>query len=417
MITRTECRACKAGMTDILSLGDIVPVDFIRPGEDVRPAAPLTLAKCDDCGLVQLRDMLEPDSLFRQYWYLSGLNPTMVSALRDVANAVSARIDLAAGDTIIDIGANDGTLLDLFDDDLFKIGFDPARNLAERARAACNLFVNDYFPSAIDLPTAKVITSIAMFYDLDDPHTFLDEIAHTLHADGMWVMQMTDLVRMLRTNAFDNICHEHLCYYSLAIFKKMVEQHGLEVFDVEFNDVNGASVRTFVGFPGVHPVRPTVARALLDEANYLEQGGLERFRERTMAAKDKIVTFVRRERAEGKTIHAMGASTKGNTLLQFFGLTRDDIEVAAEVSPAKFGLVMAGSGVPIVSQEQSLAAKPDYYLVLPWHFLDFLLAKHTEYLQAGGALVSPLPIPAQYTMERSTSGYVTVERRLGPTHG
>jgi len=400
MITRTECRVCNAPMTDVLSLGDIVPVDFIKPGDTVRPSSPLTLCACDGCGLVQLRDMLDRDSLFRQYWYLSGLNPTMVSALRDVVESIKDRVALADGDVVIDVGANDGTLLDLYDESLHKIGFDPARNLAESAIASCDLFVNDYFETAdVDLPSAKVITSIAMFYDLDDPRAFVRRVAAILRHDGIWVMQMTDLVRMLRANAFDNICHEHLCYYSLAIFKKMVEGYGLTVFDVEFNDVNGASVRAYIGYADEHEIRPSVEQALADEREYLEHGGLARFRDNVQSAKTKVVDFVRSERAKGKIFHALGASTKGNTLLQYFGLTNEDVVLASEVSPDKLGLVMAGSNVPIVHQEESIAVQPDYYLVLPWHFLDFLVRRHYDYLGRGGKMLAPLPVPTLYGAE------------------
>jgi len=384
-------------MTDVLSLGDIVPVDFIRPGDAVRPSSPLTLCTCDACGLVQLRHMLERDSLFRQYWYLSGLNPTMVVALRDVVNGVRARVALTEGDVVVDIGANDGTLLRLYDDPVYKVGFEPARNLASACASACNLFVNDYFDASRPIvPKAKVVTSIAMFYDLDEPRAFVDQIARCLLSDGIWVMQMTDLVRMLRANAFDNICHEHVCYYSLAIFRDMVADHGLEVFDVEFNDVNGASVRVYVGWAGVRQVRPSVAEALADEAIYLADDAIARFSERVQKAKETVVDFIRTERAAGKTFHALGASTKGNTLLQYYGLTNEDVVLASEVSPDKFGLVMAASNVPIVSQEESIAAKPDYYLVLPWHFIDFLRRKHDYYLEAGGHLLSPLPEPTLY---------------------
>lgn len=403
MITRSTCRVCSGTMSDVLSLGDIVPVDFIRPDEPVREALPLTLAQCDGCSLVQLRHMFDRDSLFRQYWYLSGINPTMVEALRDVVEGVKARVVLEPGDVIVDIGANDGTLLDLYDESLHKIGFDPALNLEESAKASCDMFVNDYFEtSEVDLPPAKAITSIAMFYDLDDPRTFVAKIARSLHRSGVWVMQMTDLVRMLRANAFDNVCHEHVCYYSLAVFANLVAEHGLRVFDVEFNDVNGASIRAYVGHAGSHRVEESVARALADETAYLADAAIDQFAHRVRTNKAALVNFVRSEIAAGKTFHALGASTKGNTLLQYYGLGPAEIHVAAEVSPAKFGLIMAGANVAIVPQAESLARRPDYYLVLPWHFIDFLASKHENYMLEGGQFVAPLPEPVVYSATPST---------------
>jgi len=392
--TKEHCRVCSGAMTDVLGLGDIVPVDFIKPGEVVRDAAPLVLAECVDCHLVQLRHTCHRDTLYRQYWYLSGLNASMVASLQDIVDGVLSRIDLKVNDIVIDIGANDGTMISMFPDHVLKIGFDPARNLAEKASDACDFFYNDYFETAdVDLEPARVITSIAMFYDLDDPEVFVQKIAESLRNDGIWIMQMADLVRMLRANAFDNICHEHLCYYPLGVFVDLVERFGLEVFDVETNDVNGASIRCYVGWKGMHPVQAAVNESLADEARYLADGAIAKFAERVETFKRKTVDFIRSERARGKVFHALGASTKGNTLLQYYGLTNQDIVVAAEVNPDKYGLVMAGSNVPIVVQAESLAAKPDYYMVLPWHFIEFFMRKQAAYLEADGMFLTPLPEP------------------------
>lgn len=380
-------------MRNVLHLGNFSPSDFVTEGT-TESQVPLTLAECEGCRLVQLRHTLDRDTLYRNYWYLSGLNPSMVASLRDVVEGVRERVELQLGDTVIDVGANDGTLLALYSEKLNKIGFDPAVNLAPAALRVCDLFINDYFEtSTVEVPKAKAITSIAMFYDLDEPRRFVERVKDVLHLNGVWVVQMTDLVRMLRANAFDNICHEHLCYYSLANFKALVEDYGLEVFDVEFNDVNGGSVRTYVGFKGAREVQANVAHALVDESQYLTDDALEKFSERVQNAKTKVLKFVTWELQQGRRFHALGASTKGNTLLQYFGLTGREIEVAAEVNPSKYGLRTVGSNIPIVSQEESLAARPDYYLVLPWHFIDFFLRKHANYIFSGGALLTPLPHP------------------------
>lgn len=430
MTARTECRLCfsKAPLRDVLSLGDIIPVDFVPVGRPVRDPAPLTLCECEGCGLIQLRHMLDRDTLFREYWYESALNPTMVAALRDVVAGVLKRVAFETGDSVIDIGANDGTLLSMYDElwkddiDVTTIGFDPAHNLSDKATEACDRFENDYFEtSTAKLPQAKAITSIAMFYDLDDPRTFVRKIAAVLHHKGVWVMQMTDLVRMLRANAFDNICHEHVCYYSLAIFSNLVNYYGLEVFDVEFNDVNGGSIRAYVGHDGQHEIMPTVKSALEDEAAFLADRALDRFSAMVELAKTAIVDYVISARAEGKTVHVLGASTKGNTLLQYFGLTHVEIEAASDVNPAKEGLRMAGSNVPIISESASIAAKPDMYLVLPWHFIRFFLGTYEQYMKDGGELVVPLPIPTQFRMramqDPERSAFTLSERRLVLVHG
>jgi hypothetical protein len=388
----------------VLHLGNFAPSDFVADGSVLVDVVPLTLAQCGDeaCRLVQLRHTMERDKLYRNYWYMSGLNPSMVAALRDVVEGVQARVKLGAGDVVVDVGANDGTLLAMYGGGVKKIGFDPALNLAPAALEVCDLFFNDYFETSdvwFDLERAKAITSIAMFYDLDDPRRFVQRVADVLAPEGIWVVQMTDLVRMLRANAFDNICHEHLCYYSLSNFKWLVEDYGLELQDVEFNDVNGGSIRAYVGFSGSRERSQRVDEALVDEKSYLAPDALQQFSQRVQNAKNRVCKFVSDERRAGKHFHALGASTKGNTLLQFFGLTDEEIECAAEVNPSKYGLRTVGSNVPIVSQEESLARKPDYYLVLPWHFIDFFLRRHFSYLLGGGALLTPLPNPRLHSYD------------------
>lgn len=414
-IVKENCRICGGALHEVLDLGEFALSDFVKDeADEIR--VPLTLVSCEKCSLVQLRHTVPRDKLYRMYWYHSGLNPSMVESLRDVVQSIQARVVFEAGDVVIDVGANDGTLLSLYSPslNLVRIGFDPARNLAETATRRCDIFVNDFFEtSEVEIPMARVITSIAMFYDLDDPRPFVQRVKNVLRHDGIWVVQMTDLVRMLKANAFDNVCHEHLCYYSLRQLSNLLEQYSLEIFDVSFNDVNGGSLRAYVAHRGARRVDGSVMLALEDEEMVLADDGLARFAERVQDARTRVVAFVERMRSEGKRVHALGASTKGNTLLQYFGLGPEQIECAAEVNPDKFGLRTAGSRIPIVSQDESLASKPDAYLVLPWHFLSFFLSKFAGYLHAGGMLVAPLPDPTLYMAEiLEEGGFTTVIRRL-----
>lgn len=395
------CRLCGEETRVVFDLGEFAVSDFVESGEET-PRAPLALAECPDCRLVQLRHSVDRDLLYRRYWYWSGLNSSMIESLRDVVRGVEARVPLAAGDCVVDIGANDGTLLSLYEEpELFKVGFDPAENAPTGSRERCNLFVEDYFEtSEVETPKAKVVTSIAMFYDLDEPQNFIDRVLRVLADDGVWIVQMTDLVRMLRANAFDNVCHEHVAYYSLEVFEALMRENGLSVFDIETNDVNGGSVRAYVCRKEAgRIIHSRVHEALADERQYLKENPIAAFRERVEAARASLVRFVRDEISRGKFFHALGASTKGNTLLQFYGLTNEEIGCAAEVNPEKFGRVTAGTGIPIVPQAASLEEKPDYYLVLPWHFVQFFLRKFDDYLGSGGALVCPLPRPTLYTRD------------------
>jgi len=219
---RLTCRLCGSTLETVLDLGYIYLNDFVEEGANI-VSAPLTLVKCKDCELVQLKDTPDLDLLYRQYWYQSSLNKSMVEALQDVVDNIEARVDLQPGDVVIDIGCNDGTMLgQYYEPELYKIGFDPALNLAKKAKKHCTVFHNTYFgDTSIETPMAKVITSIAMFYDLEDPHTFVELVKRSLDPDGIWVVQFTDLLSMFKINAFDNICHEHLEYYSFKVLRNL----------------------------------------------------------------------------------------------------------------------------------------------------------------------------------------------------
>jgi len=341
---------------------------------------------------VQLRHTVNQDKLYKQYWYRSSLNKSMVESLRDVVINIEKRIRLSLGDVVMDIGCNDGVLFDQYTNNhmLVKIGVDPAKNLAEEAEKRCDYFFNDYFSSKLNLPRAKVITSIAMFYDLDNPHTFVEDIKDCLLPDGLWIIQMTDLLSMFRINAFDNICHEHLEYYSLRVLINLLYSHGFEIFDVEYNNVNGGSIRLYVAqSPSVFR-RRDVLGALVKEQEYMNlfDDPFVAFRQRVEKIKIAIVNFIR-----DKDVAVMGASTKGNTLLQYFGIDDSLISHAAEINPEKFGKRTIGTNIPIIDEKESLKIRPDYYLVLPWHFIRNFIDKNQEYLDTGGKFLVPMPKP------------------------
>jgi hypothetical protein len=349
---------------------------------------------------VQLKDTPNLDLLYRQYWYQSNLNKSMVKALQDVVDNVEARADLQPGDVVIDIGCNDGTMLGQYKTEgLYKIGFDPALNLADKAKRHCTMFHNTYFgDTSIDTPMAKAITSIAMFYDLEDPHTFVELIKKSLLKDGLWVVQFTDLLSMFKINAFDNICHEHLEYYSFKVLRNLFEQHDLEVFDVSTNSVNGGSIRMYIGWKDQREIIHTVDELEKEERDYMNSFNdpFVAFAERTENIKKTVMKFLEDTRAENKTVYAMGASTKGNTLLQYFDIDGTQIPYAAEVNKDKFGRKTVGTNIEIISESSALALNPDYFLVLPWHFIDTLLEIHDTYLRKGGKLVVPMPVPTIY---------------------
>jgi len=408
--TRTTCRSCgSSDLTPVLSLGEQYISDFVTEPTGNQLRAPLELVLCDvdsgGCGLVQLRHTVTADLMFRRYWYRSGINATMTAALQDVARQGEQVAGISRGDVVLDIGCNDGTLLrSMGTKGLVLAGFEPATNLIPFAEVGTTKIINDYFGlqkyrEHFGDSKAKLITSIAMFYDLDDPNKFVADIVGCLHNDGVWIIQMSYLPSMLQQNAFDNICHEHLEYYSMTALRNLLARHALDIFDVELNDVNGGSFRVYVKHKGCRSLgnesRSRKRLTQIDESEadmhlshkqvYLD------FASRIMSLRHRLHEFISTEHQKGRRIYVYGASTKGNTLLQFCDLDNSLIGAAADRNPDKWGSKTVGTLIPILSEEQARADKPDYFLVLPWHFLDEFTKREQAYLSAGGRFIVPLP--------------------------
>ena len=406
----TACRVSGEKLTPLFSLGEIHLSNFI-PSNHNGPLHKEELKLClaPQSGLVQLAHTTPPDLMYSQYWYKSGTNATMTKELADIAASVQQLTPLKKGDVWIDIGCNDGTLLKNIPTDIVRVGFEPAQNIRE-AEAHADLVIKDYFSAAAYQRTtygdrkAKAVTSIAMFYDLDNLHAFVRDVDEILDDNGLWVIQMSYLPLMLEQSAFDNICHEHVTYFSLSSLKYLLDQHQLKIVDCQLNDTNGGSFRIYIRKQKANPV--TFATApYRDVANYRVASVLnhekalqlndpktyQAFHKKILDLRAQTVNFIKQEKAKGKKIWGYGASTKGNTLLQWFGLDNNLIEGIAERSPAKFGLRTAGTNIPIHSEEEMRQAKPDYLLVLPWHFINEFRQRETAYLQAGGKFIVPCP--------------------------
>jgi NDP-4-keto-2,6-dideoxyhexose 3-C-methyltransferase len=412
MITRTTCRVCEGSLVPILSLGDHYVSDFLDPDQPDELKAPLKLVLCQQCNLLQLRHTVPAEALYRNYWYRSGTNQTMRNALADIASMAESLIHLRSEDSVLDIGCNDGTLLSAYETSgIFKIGFDPAENLSQFSSKVADKLVIDFFDakkwlqdSELAARRPKIITSIAMFYDLEHPNTFVTNVKKIIHPDGLWVVQMSYLPSMLKTNELGNVCHEHLEYYSLHSFEYLLQSHGFEIVDVELNDVNGGSIRAYIrlkdanlssfGDMTYRELAEKRLRALREQEIALGLDGLQPYTDfafRAERIKRDVVGFVKEQVSRGKTVFVYGASTKGNTVLQYYGLDHTLITAAAERNPYKWGKVTVGTRIPIVSEEQARAYKPDFFLVLPWHFVDEFQVREREYLIAGGRFILPAP--------------------------
>jgi len=405
MLTITECRSCgSTNLTNILSLGLQYPSNFIELNSisDKREQIPLELIFCEkkDCGLLQLKHTASRESLYKKYWFRSGINEKMVEALKDITKSVEKRISLSENDIVLDIGCNDGTLLRSYQSKVRLVGFEPASNLVDEAKEGTELIINNFFSfyefvQHFPNERIKVITSIAMFYDLEDPNSFVSDIVNCLDQDGIWIIQMAYLIPMLELNAFDNIVHEHLEYWSLKSLKRLLEEHDLEIFDVELNDVYGGSFRIFVKTKKNDKIN--IQNSVDEFLKKEDEFGLEKketylnFANRVNSLKNKLNDFIKKEISNGKLIYAYGASTKGNTLLQFYNLNNKLISKAADRDSKKFGKMTVGSNIPVISEEQARDEKPDYFLVLPWHLVDFFKERENEFLNNGGKFIVPLP--------------------------
>lgn len=398
---RTSCRACDSTLTPVLSLGDLYLSDFPNhPDTKAHPSVPLELVRCSHatCGLVQLRHTTPREWLYTQYWYLSGINETMVAELKDVVIQALKRADCEKGAVVVDIGANDGTLLAqyplVFPKRLLRVAYEPACNLYEKVRPHANVLYPTFFRVTDTWGAkAKVVTSIAMFYDLDDPRQFVADIAAVLHRDGVWVVQQAYLPLMLANTAVDNIGHEHLGYYTLQAMQALVEPFGLEVVDMELRAINGGSFRTYVQWKGRGTKTQRLAGYLADEQRFFQDlpGVFATFARRAWEAKRQVLSVLEAHRDHGALVDLYGASTKANTLLQWCGIDHTLVRQAWERSPEKVGRYVGVSGIPMVSEEAGREDPPSALLAVIWPFRDQILRREAEYLAQGGKILFPLP--------------------------
>lgn len=407
-----HCRSCGApDLIGLFSLGaQYLATVFVRDNANhplARRKIPLTLLLCKSCGLVQLKETVRRDLLFQEYFYRSATNPMMQKALRDLAREFSENLVLERQDFVLDIGCNDGTLLEFCDRRATRVGIEPARNIDWRGVDPSIRIVNDFFSKDIALKASggrryKGVTSVAMLYSVEDVNAFAAQVRELLTPDGIWCIQVSYLKSMLDTLSFYDICHEHLYYFSLTTLMRTLERHDLEVFDASTNDVNGGSLRVFAGHRTAARPKTAGLRHLIRverEARLQDAGIYREFFARVKRARTAVRRYVGNERKEGRSVIGLGASTKGNVLLQFFGLNRNWLPYISERNPEKVSLRTLGTGIELVSEEEARRLSPSCMLVLIWFFKDEVVAREREYLSLGGSLLFPMPYPHIVTRE------------------
>lgn len=402
------CRICgNTELSPILSLGNqFLTGVFPRTPDESLTCGPLSLVRCspgsaEACGLVQLEHSYSASEMYGdRYGYRSSLNKSMVAHLREKVATLSSRFPLAEGDAVLDIGSNDGTTLSFYPENVTRIGMDPtaskfARFYKPGVRLIADFFSADKFDSELGGEKARIVSSIAMFYDLDDPLDFVRQVSRVLRDDGIWHFEQSYLPRMLATNGYDTICHEHVEYYSLSQIEWMLGRAGLRIIDVEINEVNGGSFavtacKTDAPFinesPAVQRILESERSAGLNTAMPYSQ-----FAERVQQHKHDLPALLDSMNREGRLVLGYGASTKGNVMLQYCDITPERLPFIAEVNEEKFGAFTPGTSIPIISEVEAHSMNPDFFLAMPWHFRNTLISRETKFLESGGGMIFPLP--------------------------
>lgn len=419
VISIDRCRACVSDqLSSLLSIGDQYVSDFVDDHEIYSGhIVPIELVICRSCTLIQQRYSAPQDFLYtRHYWYRSGLTTTMRTALEDVTFNAVKRVPLNTGDIVLDIGSNDGTLLRSYTQTgIIRIGVEPALNLKEEGSKGIDLFINDfwsadvYYDEVIRSPIntldligtvrPKIITACGMFYDLEDPNQFIADISYMLHNEGIFITQLMCAKQMYELQDVGNLAHEHLEFYTLESLRQLFLKHGLKIVDIEENTVNGGSYRLYVKHNKDQNKIPIDAQLRIIYAFENERDVLKlhdpntwkKFDNRIRDNAKQVYTLINKLRSEGKSVYVLGASTKGNVILQQMGLDHRLIQGASDKSPEKVGKYTIGTGIPILSEEEVRSRKPDYLLVIPYSFLQEFTVREQELKKQGTKFIVPIP--------------------------
>jgi len=402
-----KCRICKnKDLKKIIDLdnqyiqGSFIKKNYPKP---YLKKIPLQLVLCQKCSLVQLLHTTNKEILYKNYWYESGINKTMRMHLKDlVSNLCRIKKNEIKKIKVLDIGCNDGTLLNFYPKTVEKFGIDPS-HIAKKIDKKKFKIINDFFPPRKkNLKDLKIkfdlITSIAMFYDLDNPNLFVKNIKRYLKNDGVWVLELSYLIDMLKLNSFDTICHEHLEYYSLSSLNYLMKHNGLKIFKVTKNKINGGSIRCFVTQDKnmMYDQKGNIIylNRLLKNEQKLKIKNTKIFKKFMLnisKIKIKLKKIIENIKKNNKSIYVLGASTKGNTILQFLDINNKTIPFATEINSEKFGAKTIGSNIEIINEDIIKKNPPNYQLVLPWHFKKEIINREKNYLKNGGKLILPVP--------------------------
>jgi len=388
-----HCLLCKKKeLKKIFSLGNLFVSNFVIKNKIKKGIkAPLTLLYCKNCSLIQLSHIAPQEIMYKRfYWYKSGVTRTMREGLKEIFRDSLKFVKLFKKDLVLDIGANDGTLLRNYRNKCLTLGCEPAKNLQKELKKNCDYRIENFWSikqfnkisAKFYLPKPKIITAIGMFYDLENPNTFIRDAALSLHDDGIFIAQLMCLRSMVEKNDIGNICHEHIEFYSLKSLKFLFEKNGLEIFKLEENDINGGSFRIYC-----RKLRNGSIKLPYENVNKM----MKTFAKRVKMNKKIMTNFLNKKSKEGKKIFLYGASTKGNTLLQYYRITSKLIPFAAERSKDKFNKYTIGTGIKIISEKKARILNPDFFLITPWAFVKEFKKREIKWRKMGGKFIVPFP--------------------------
>ena len=389
-----HCLLCKnRKIKKIFSLGNLFVSNFVNKKNIMKGIkAPLNLLYCSKCSLIQLSHIAPQEIMYRRfYWYRSGVTKIMRTGLKNIFTESLKKVKLNKNDVVLDIGANDGTLLKYYKNRKIKtISCEPAKNFTKILKKNSHFLINNFWKKKeldkilfkFKLEKPKIITAIGMFYDLEDPNKFIKDAADSLHDDGIFIAQLMCLKTMIQKNDLGNICHEHIEFYSLKSLKFLFEKNGLEIFKIEENDINGGSYRIYCR-------KYTKGSIKLKNENVLQM--MKIFIKRAKKNKNITMNFIKRKLKQRKKIFLYGASTKGNTVLQYYGINNKIVPFASERSPEKCGKYTIGTGIKIISEKVARKLNPDYFFVTPWGFIKEFIKREKIWLKNGGKFIVPFP--------------------------
>ncbi len=404
-VYKSYCRVCSGKLKDLIKLKpQFLSPTFVKSNSRNKLAKikiPLTLCICKNkkCSLVQLRETTNPNLLYKNYFYRSSTNEMMLNDLKKVVKKVKKFVTLKKNEIVVDIGANDCSMLSYFPKSSKRVGVEPASNINwSRVEKSIDI-INDFFPSKkfadyVDKKKVKIFTSCAMFYDLEEPNLFVKSIKKNLDDNGVWCVQLSYVLLMLKNLNFYDICHEHLEYYSLQSLNYLMKKHELEIVHAETNNVNGGSALVFIKHKKKQNKKTKEFKRLIlleKKMNITSPIVYKNFYKKMNNLSTKVTKFIKKQLINKKLVIGLGASTKGNILLQFFGINKNILPYISEKQKIKVGLKTLGSDIELISENKARKLNPSCMLMLPWYFKEEIILREKKYLDNGGSILVPMP--------------------------